>query len=203
MALNAAGVLAATSADTTFHLLTGVAVIVVVARLVGAGFRRIRQPAVVGEIIAGIMLGPSLLGLLPGDLPDQLFPPDVRPFLREVANLGLVLFMFMVGLELDLALLRGKQKLAATVSLSSIALPFALGVPLAFALHGRHDQVGGETVDLLPFALFIGASMSITAFPVLARILAERGMDRIPLGALALACAAVDDVVAWSLLAVV
>jgi Kef-type K+ transport system membrane component KefB len=196
-------VLAASSADTTFHLLVGVAVIVIVARVVGAGFRRIRQPAVVGEIIAGLLLGPSFLGLFPGELTEHLFPADVRPFLKEVANLGLALFMFMVGLELDLALLRGKQKLAATVSLSSIALPFALGVPLAFALHGRHDQVAGEKVDLLPFALFIGASMSITAFPVLARILSERGMDRIPLGALALACAAVDDVVAWSLLAVV
>jgi Kef-type K+ transport system membrane component KefB len=180
-----------------------IAVIVVVARLMGALFRRLRQPPVVGEILAGIALGPSLLGQLPGDLPSVLFPLDVRPYLSVIAQLGLVIFMFIVGLELDVALIRGKERAAATISLASVALPFALGIGLAALLHGNHGVVDGEDVPFLAFALFIGASMSVTAFPVLARILTERGMHRTAIGALALACAAVDDVLAWSMLAVV
>jgi Kef-type K+ transport system membrane component KefB len=180
-----------------------IAVIVVVARLMGMLFRRLRQPAVVGEIIAGIALGPSLLGTLPGDLPTHLFPLDVRPFLRVVAQLGLIIFMFIVGLELDVALIRGKERIAATISLASVVLPFALGVGLAVYLHHNHGVVAGKQVDFLPFALFIGASMSVTAFPVLARILTERGMYRTEIGAITLACAAVDDILAWSMLAVV
>ncbi|MDT7546498.1 MAG: hypothetical protein QOE99_2608 [Actinomycetota bacterium] len=180
-----------------------IAVIVVVARLMGMLFRRLRQPAVVGEIIAGIALGPSLLGTLPGDLPTHLFPLDVRPFLRVVAQLGLIIFMFIVGLELDVALIRGKERIAATISLASVVLPFAMGIGLAVYLHHNHGVVAGKKVDFLPFALFIGASMSVTAFPVLARILTERGMYRTEIGAITLACAAVDDILAWSMLAVV
>ncbi|MCU1590608.1 MAG: cation/H(+) antiporter [Frankiales bacterium] len=180
-----------------------IAVIVVVARLMGMLFRRLRQPAVVGEIIAGIALGPSLLGTLPGDLPVHLFPLDVRPSLRIVAQLGLIIFMFIVGLELDVALIRGKERIAATISLVSVVLPFAMGVGLAVMLHHNHGVVAGKKVEFLPFALFIGASMSVTAFPVLARILTERGMYRTEIGALTLACAAVDDILAWSMLAVV
>ncbi|MGH9278989.1 MAG: cation:proton antiporter [Acidimicrobiales bacterium] len=184
-----------------------IAIIIVVARLMGALFKRIRQPPVVGEIIGGIMLGPSLLGLFPGDLPLRVFPLEVRPFLTILAQVGLIIFMFIVGLELDTKLIRGKERVAAVVSVSSVALPFGLGMLLALYLHASHDEVltaGGPTaVDFLPFALFIGASMSVTAFPVLARILTERGMYRTQVGALALACAAVDDILAWSLLAVV
>ncbi|MCW2607460.1 MAG: cation/H(+) antiporter [Frankiales bacterium] len=180
-----------------------IAVIITVARLMGMLFRRLRQPAVVGEILAGIALGPSLLGSLPGDPSTFLFPTYVRPFLNVVAQLGLIIFMFIVGLELDVALIRGKERAAATISLASVLLPFALGIGLAAVLHGEHGVVGGEQVDFLPFALFIGASMSVTAFPVLARILTERGMHRTDIGALTLACAAVDDILAWSILAVV
>jgi Kef-type K+ transport system membrane component KefB len=180
-----------------------IAVIVVVARLMGMLFRKLRQPAVVGEIIAGIALGPSLLGQFPGNLTVELFPLDVRPYLRVVAQIGLIIFMFIVGLELDVALIRGKEKVAATISLASVILPFSLGVGLAVLLHNNHDVVAGKNVDFLPFALFIGASMSVTAFPVLARILTERGMYRTEIGAVTLACAAVDDILAWSILAVV
>jgi Kef-type K+ transport system membrane component KefB len=181
-----------------------IAIIIVVARLMGAAFRRIRQPAVVGEIIAGIALGPSLLGLLPGDLPARIFPTEVRPFLGVIAQLGLIIFMFIVGLELDLNLIRGKERVAAIISVTSVVLPFGLGLALATYLHPRHDVIAGfDAVEFLPFALFLGAAMSITAFPVLARILTDRGMNRTPVGALALACAAVDDILAWSLLAVV
>ena len=111
--------------------------------------------------------------------------------------------MFIVGLELDLGLIEGKGRIAATISVCSVALPFALGAALAVWLHDAHDVAAGEPVDVLPFALFIGSAMSVTAFPVLARLLTERGMSRIPTGALALACAAVDDVLAWTMLAVV
>ncbi len=179
-----------------------IAVIMVVARLMGALFKRLHQPPVVGEILAGILLGPTLLGRLPGNLTEEVFPLEVRPFLNVLAQLGLIIFMFIVGLELDMKLIRGKERLAAVISVSSIVLPFGLGVLLATILQSRHDGVPGAA-NFWPFALFIGASMSVTAFPVLARILAERGMYRTTIGTLALACAAVDDILAWSLLAVV
>ena len=181
-----------------------IAIVVTVARLVGSLFKRIRQPAVVGEIMAGIALGPSLLGLFPGHLPTRIFPTDVRPYLSIFAQLGLIIFMFIVGLEVDVALIRGKERVAGLISLSSIALPFGLGILLASAIHTSHANAQAPQAHrFVPFALFIGASMSITAFPVLARILTERQMHRTEIGAVALACAAVDDVVAWSLLALV
>jgi Kef-type K+ transport system membrane component KefB len=180
-----------------------IAIVVVAARLMGRLFQRLRQPPVVGEIVAGVVLGPSLLGLLPGDLPALLFPPDVRPYLNVIAQVGLVLFMFVVGLEVDMGLIRRHRRTATTVSLASIALPFGLGLLLATHLYDGHDVVRGQQVPPLAFGLFLGVAMSITAFPVLARILTERGMHRIPIGVLALACAAIDDVVAWSLLALV
>jgi Kef-type K+ transport system membrane component KefB len=192
-----------TPTEIVSYVFLDLAVIVVVARLFGRLALKVGQPAVVGEIIAGILLGPTLLGALPGDLDTKLFPPDVRPFLNVLAQLGLVLFMFLVGLEVDLSFIRGRERIAVSVSLSSIILPFALGVLLASFLYASHSVVNGDTVTFLAFALFIGVSMSITAFPVLARILTERGMHRIPVGVLALACAAVDDVLAWALLAVV
>jgi Kef-type K+ transport system membrane component KefB len=181
----------------------GIAVVVVVARLAGLLVRRVRQPVVVAEIFAGLALGPSLLGLFPGNPTLRVFPMDVRPFLTVIAGLGLIIFMFIVGLELDLALIRGKTGIAAKVSLTSIALPFTLGCVLALWLYPSHSFAAGHAVERLPFALFIGAAMSVTAFPVLARILTERGMHRTETGALALACAAIDDVLAWTMLAVV
>lgn len=185
------------------YVFLDIAVIIIAARIMGKLAVRLRQPAVVGEITAGIMLGPSLLGALPGDLTQVLFPSYVRPYLSILAQVGLIIFMFIVGLELDLNLVKGKERAAATISLASVVLPFSLGIGLAFLLHQSHGVVRGEDVGLLPFALFIGASMSVTAFPVLARILTDRGMHRTQTGVLTLACAAVDDVLAWSILAVV
>ncbi|MGY1813634.1 cation:proton antiporter [Blastococcus sp. SYSU D00820] len=190
-------------AEIIAYVFVDLAVIIVLARLMGRLAIKVGQPAVVGEIIAGIMLGPTLLGALPGDLDTLLFPTDIKPFLNVLAQLGLVLFMFLVGLEVDLSFIKGRERVAASVSIASIILPFSLGVLLALYLHQRHDVVEGEGVSFLGFALFLGVAMSITAFPVLARILAERNMHRIPTGVLSLACAAVDDVLAWSLLAVV
>ncbi|MBM7808177.1 Kef-type K+ transport system membrane component KefB [Geodermatophilus bullaregiensis] len=194
--------------EITAYVFLDLAVIMVIARLMGRLAVKVGQPAVMGEIIAGILLGPTLLGALPGDLDTALFPPDVRPFLNVLAQLGLVLFMFLVGLEVDLSFIRGRERIAVSVSVASIVLPFALGVLLATYLHTAHDVFTNEDGTTKPisfagFALFMGVAMSITAFPVLARILAERQMHRIPTGVLALACAAVDDVLAWALLAVV
>jgi len=181
-----------------------IAVVMVVARLAGSLFKKFRQPAVVGEILAGIALGPSLLGLFPGHLSTRIFPTNIVPYLSVMAQVGLIIFMFIVGLEVDVALIKGKERIAGVISLSSIALPFGLGILLASAIHSSHEgPLAPQAHRFLPFALFIGASMSITAFPVLARILTERKMYRTEIGALALACACVDDVVAWSLLAVV
>jgi Kef-type K+ transport system membrane component KefB len=176
-------------------LLLDLVVVLVAARLLGGLARRLGQPAVIGEILAGIVLGPTVLGPWIGD---ELFGPAMRPPLQALANVGLILFMFVVGLELDQKLVKGKGRLAVSVALGSTAVPFALGVTLALALAG--DHAGGRP---LPFVLFLGAAMSATAFPVLARILTDRGMHRTTLGGLALACAAVIDVLAWTVLAVV
>ena len=141
-----------TPAEVVALVFVALAVIGVVARLMGRLAVRLGQPAVVGEIVAGIMLGPSLLGALPGDLDTLLFPPDVRPYLNVLAQLGLVLFMFLVGLEVDLGFIRGREKVAFGVSVSSILLPFALGVVLALQLHPPvlralgMDRVENETV---------------------------------------------------------
>ena len=189
--------------DITARVFLSIAIIIVIARIFGVLARKVRQPAVVGEIIAGICLGPSVLGLINEDLPEKLFPLEVRPFLGIIAQLGLIIFMFIVGLELDMNLIRGKGRLAAVTSVSSVILPFTLGIAASVVLHDAYGVVNGEEVEWLHFALFLGASMSVTAFPVLARILTERRMHRTRLGVLVLACAAVDDILAWSLLAAV
>lgn len=176
-------------------LLLSLAIILIAARLFGILAKRIGQPPVVGEIFAGILVGPTLFN---GAIANTLFPTDIRPFLSALANVGLVLFMFIVGYELDHTLIRGKERVAVTVSIGSILLPFGLGAVLAVYLLQNHPADNS-----LGFVLFIGASMSVTAFPVLARILTDRGMHRTAVGGLALASAAVDDVLAWSLLAVV
>ncbi|MET8336476.1 cation:proton antiporter [Streptosporangium canum] len=177
-------------------LLLDLVIVLAAARLLGAVARWLGQPPVIGEIVAGILLGPTLLGPLIGD---QLFGAEMRPPLQALANVGLVLFMFVVGLELDQKLVRGKGRIAVTVALGSTVLPFVLGCVLALGI--ADDHVGGDRT--LPFVLFMGAAMSATAFPVLARILTDRGMQRIALGGLSLAAAAVIDVLAWTVLAVV
>ncbi|MDQ1444889.1 MAG: hypothetical protein QOI20_1353 [Acidimicrobiaceae bacterium] len=183
-----------------WKLLLAAAVIIVVARLVGALFNRINQPQVVGEIVAGIVLGPSLLGNIWPQATTFLFSPKVLPFIDVLAQIGLIFFMFLIGLELDVRLLKGRGHAAATVSHVSIIGPFLLGSVLALFLF---PVLGSGRGQFTEFALFMGASMSITAFPVLARILTERGIYKSPLGAVALTCAAIDDVTAWCMLAVV
>jgi Kef-type K+ transport system membrane component KefB len=192
------------SADAvTARLFLDLALILVLAHAAGALFARLRQPPVIGEILVGILLGPTLLGALPGDPSAALFGPEVRGALQVVGQIALALFMFTVGWSLDTRALRRHERTAAAISLSSALVPFALGIAIAVPLHRAHGVVGGEAIDFLPFALFIGASMSITAFPVLARILVDRGMARGRLGALVLTAAAVDDVLGWTLVVLV
>ncbi|MEW2299822.1 cation:proton antiporter [Streptomyces sp. NPDC006655] len=191
---------AASGPDPIPKLLMVLPVILLACRACAALFARIGQPQVVGEIFAGVLLGPSLLGLVWPAGYAWLFPPYLAPALNVLAQVGLVLFMFLVGYELDVGLLRGRGEALMTVSQASMAIPFAGGVLLATAMYGALAPPG---VSLLTFALFIAVSMSVTAFPVLAGLLVERGLDRTLLGAMALACAALNDVAAWCLLAVV
>ncbi|MCZ7461765.1 cation:proton antiporter domain-containing protein [Streptomyces sp. WMMC940] len=162
--------------------------------------RRFGQPPVIGEIAMGILLGPSLLGWLWPEAQTWLFPEPVLPYTSVLGQIGLLGFMFLVGLELDLGTLRGSSRTAVAVSQAGILVPLGLGALLAFPLFGR---LAPDGVGFLPFALFVAVAMSVTAFPVLARILVDRGLYGTPLGALAMACAAVDDVAAWCLLALV
>ncbi|WP_222942296.1 cation:proton antiporter, partial [Actinoplanes teichomyceticus] len=188
---------------TVATVLADIAIVLVVGYVFGRAARRLGQPVVVGEILAGIALGPSLLGLLPGDLTSAVFPPAGRPYLSAISQVGLLLFMFLIGWEFDRRLVARRKSLTVSVSVCSIALAFGLGVGLAALLYDRHATVAGRHVPFTAFALFIGAAMSITAFPVLARILRDRRIAHTEVGVLALASAAIDDVLAWCILAVV
>jgi K+:H+ antiporter len=188
-----------TPAEVNVHLLLSLAVIIAAARGAGWLISRIGQPRVHGEILAGILLGPSLLGVVWPEALDALFPTEVIGALRTLAQLGLVLFMFLVGLDLDLDRLRGNGHKAVVISHASILVPIGLGALLALWLYPRL----GEGVDQLGFTLFMGAAMAITAFPVLARVLQETGLTHTRIGTLTITCAAVDDVTAWCLLAIV
>lgn len=181
-------------------LLLQVIAIVVAARALGALFLKIGQPSVIGEMVAGILLGPSLLGWVAPGAQAFLFPASSMGALRLLSQIGVVLFMFLVGIELDVRHLRQKADAAVLVSHASIIVPFFLGSASALLLYRSLAPAG---VPFSAFALFIGIAMSITAFPVLARIIEERRLSGSYLGATAIACAAVDDVTAWCLLAVV
>jgi Kef-type K+ transport system membrane component KefB len=187
-------------ADVMLHVLLALSIVIAVTRVGGMLFRFLLQPAVVGEIVAGIMLGPSLLGRLwPGALA-YLLPPTVAPFLDVLAQLGIILYMFMVGLELDPRMMAQRGQAAVAISHASIVVPFLLGTGLALLLY---PEVAAAGIPFTGFSLFVGVSMSVTAFPVLSRILTDLGLHKSQLGTLALTCAAVDDVTAWCLLAVV
>ncbi|GAA2581550.1 cation:proton antiporter [Actinomadura fulvescens] len=164
---------------------------------------RFGQPAVIGEIVAGITLGPSVLGLLPGNLTETLFPAEARPYLQVLAQVGLVLFMFGVGYQLSPSEIRGRGGQVTLVSLTSVIVPFAMGMGLAVLLYPWFDRSQLRTDGVIGPALFLGAAMSITAFPVLARIITERGLQKSRLGAVALTSAAIQDFLAWCVLAVV
>lgn len=182
------------------RLLLQLIVIIAFARLFGALFRSLGQPAVVGEIVAGIVLGPSVFGAAAPRLSGLLFEASSLTTLKLFAEIGVVLFLFVVGLELDLTRLRKMAHTAVVVSQASIVVPYGLGVVLSLFLYRELAPPG---VTFLAFALFMGIAMSITAFPVLARILSERRLTGTHLGDTAITCAAVNDVTAWMILAVV
>lgn len=180
------------------QVLIEVLIVIGLSRLMGLGFRWLKQPLVIGEIVAGIMLGPSLLGLVAPGIAATLFPAETVPFLNVLSQVGLIFFMFLIGLELDPKYLKGNLDIAILTSHVSILTPFALGSILALVLYPLLSSSG---ISFTAFALFMGAAMSITAFPVLARIITENNLQGTRLGTLALTCAAVDDVTAWCLLA--
>jgi K+:H+ antiporter len=179
-------------------LIAQIATILIVARLMGWLFRKLHQPAVIGEMVAGILLGPSLFGWVAPAVSITLFPPESLGSLNSLSQIGLLLFMFLVGLELDLKQLREMGRTAIITSQVSIIAPFVLGFLLALYLYPR---VSDLNVSFTGFALFMSIAMSVTAFPVLARILTERNLLRTRVGALAITCAAVNDVTAWLILA--
>jgi Kef-type K+ transport system membrane component KefB len=181
-------------------LLLALAVVIVAAHLVGLFFRRLGQPPVIGEVIAGIMLGPSLLGRLAPAASAYLLPPSIAPVLGIIAQVGVIIYMFLVGLQLDPTYLRRSPYAALSISHASIIFPFLLGSSLAIFLYPAFSS---SDVPFAVFALFMGISMSVTAFPVLARILTDRGLQRTRLGSIAITCAAIDDITAWCLLAFV
>jgi Kef-type K+ transport system membrane component KefB len=186
--------------DPLAILLAQIIMIIVVARFFGWIFKKIGQPSVIGEIVAGIALGPSLLGLYFPEFFSALFPVDSLVNLKFLSQIGLILFMFVIGMELDIKVLKNRAKEAVVISHASIVIPFALGIGLAYFVYNRFAPEG---VKFLSFSLFMGIAMSITAFPVLARIVQERGMNKTKLGAIVITCAAADDITAWCLLAVV
>jgi Kef-type K+ transport system membrane component KefB len=180
------------------RLLLQIVIIMTATRVFGFLFKKIGQPAVIGETMAGILLGPSLLGLLFPGLFHFVFPAESFPNLHFLSQIGLILFMFIIGLEVDSQLLRKHAFEAIIISHASIIIPFFLGVSLSFYLY--HIHVVRQT-GFVAFALFMGIAMSITAFPVLARIIRDRKLTNTKLGILAIGCAAADDVTAWCILA--
>ena len=190
----------AAAPNVIWHLLIALTAVVLVGGLMGRLFRAIGQPPVIGEVVGGLLLGPSLLGAISPDAYHFVLAPVVVPYLGTVAQLGVVFYMFLVGVELNPDLMRGQVHATVATSHASIIVPFVLGSGLALYLYPRFSSAD---VPFTSFALFIGIAMSITAFPVLARILHDLGLAKTDLGVVALTCAAVDDVTAWCLLALV
>jgi len=209
-------VVAKTSKDTMFNqfleslvhnlkhplaiLLLQIITIIIVARFFGWIFRKIGQPSVIGEIIAGIFLGPSVVGMYFPEYSGLLFPTESLGNLQFLSQIGLILFMFVIGMELDLKVLKNKANDAVVISHASIVIPFALGMGLSYFIYHKFAPEG---VEFLSFSLFMGIAMSITAFPVLARIVQERGIHKTKLGTIVITCAAADDITAWCILAAV
>jgi Kef-type K+ transport system membrane component KefB len=194
---------AGAAAHPLMHVLLALLAITILGRLLGKVFRKFGQPRVIGEMVAGIALGPSLLGqfeLNGQSLSHYILPPAVAPNLGIIAQIGVILYMFLVGLELNAGLLRHHAHSTVAISHASIVTPFILGTTLALWLF---PTLAPEAVPFTSFALFMGIAMSITAFPVLARILTDRKIEKTDLGVVALSCAATDDVTAWCLLAFV
>jgi Kef-type K+ transport system membrane component KefB len=188
------------SLSPLYHVLLALVSILLLGRWMGKLFVYFKQPRVIGEMVAGIMLGPSLLGQIWPAAQQFVLPADVAPYLQIIAQIGVILYMFLVGLELNAGLIRSKAHATIVISHTSILVPFLLGAILSLWLFPYFAPAG---TPFMSFALFMGIAMSITAFPVLARILTDRNMQDTDLGVIAISCAAIDDVTAWCLLAFV
>jgi Kef-type K+ transport system membrane component KefB len=186
--------------DPLYNVLLSLALILLLGRWMGKLCVYVGQPRVIGEMLAGIMLGPSMLGHFWPAATEFILPPNAQPMLKVIAQFGVVLYMFLIGLELNAGLLKSRAHATVAISHASILAPFLLGAILSLWLY---PQLGEANVSFRSFALFMGVAMSITAFPVLARILTDRHMEHTELGVVALSCAAIDDVTAWCLLAFV
>jgi Kef-type K+ transport system membrane component KefB len=180
-------------------LILQIVIVVAVARLFGWMFRHLHQPQVVGEMIAGIALGPSLLGWLVPSVYNAVFPTASLVALNSVSQVGILLFLFLIGLELNLSVLRKVGRTAAVTSMASVIVPFIMGFALAYYLYAK---LSDSSVNIINFSIFIGAAISVTAFPVLARILTERQLFHTRIGTIAITSAAVIDVMAWVFLAI-
>jgi Kef-type K+ transport system membrane component KefB len=181
-------------------VLVAVAVVLLAAVALGRLGRPLGQPAAVAEMVAGIVLGPSVLGQLPGDLPGRIFTPATLPLLNAIAQVGLALFMFVVGWELDLTILRGKRGATGSMAAFSMAVPLALGAVTAAILYGK--VYAGHVSEGI-FIFYVGSAFAVTAFPVLARIIHDSGLTQTRIGTIAMACSALGDVTAWCVLALV
>jgi Kef-type K+ transport system membrane component KefB len=190
----------AAKSDILLHVLGALVAILLLGRWLGKLFVHFGQPRVIGEIVAGIMLGPSLLGWASPMAMNFVLPREVGPYLGIIAQIGVILYMFLVGLDFNAGLLRSRAHATVAISHASIICPFLLGAVLALWLY---PHLAPPDVPFTSFALFMGVAMSITAFPVLARILTDRKIENTELGVVALSCAAADDVTAWCLLAFV
>lgn len=188
--------------DLSVMLFLQIFIILITCRAIGWLAGKIGQPQVMGEMIAGIILGPSLFGLVAPDLQQQLFPQQSRTIIYAISQLGLILYMFTIGVEFDLGLIRQRWRSAASVSAAGILVPFGLGCIIAWFLVGNSIFFSSNTPGWIGM-LFLGAAMSITAFPMLARLIRDKGLTGTPLGTLALAAGSIDDAVAWGALAIV
>ena len=191
------------SSHTLAQIVLGFGIVLLVSTALIPLFRRIKQPQVIAEIAAGIILGPSLLGLLPGNPSAWLFPHAVQSGLSGIAQVGILIFIFLVGWETDFTRLRGRFTAVLSVSLASIIVPLVSGTAFGLVLYHDNSVVAGHHISRSAFLLFIGTAMAITALPVLARIIAEHGIQSTPAGTLAMASATVGDALAWCLLALV
>lgn len=184
------------------RLALAIAVTLVAAHAMGRAVRHIRQPPVIGEMLCGVVLGPTVLGAVPGDPSAALFPPDVRDALSTIGQIGVVAYVFLLGLNLSLPSIARSGSSVIKISTASLIVPFVLGALLGSQLYDSHDVVAGEVVEPLAFTLFMGTAFAMTAFPVLARILTDTGLHRDRLGGIAIACAAVLDALGWMMLAI-
>jgi Kef-type K+ transport system membrane component KefB len=199
-AVSAAAAPAPATPQPLLPVLVALAAIVLTGRLLGRFLGMLGQPPVIGDLLAGTLIGPSLLGRVMPGASAYVLPASAFPFVGVIGHLGLILYMFRIGIALDLDALRGRAHAAVAISHTSVVLPFVSGAVLALWLYPR---VSTSDVSFTSFALFVGVAMSVTAFPVLARILTDNGLGSTRLGTIALTCAAVDDVTAWGLLALV